>query len=174
MKRAYKLIALALLVFIGQAATAQELKFGHIDTQELLGMMPEMKTAQTQLEAYATELQNDLEVLAVEFNNKRNEFEQKQAEMSDLLRETKQEELMTMQQNIQRYQQNSDQKFNQKQQELVGPVVEKARKAIQDVAKENGFTYVFDVSQGALVYFSEHSTDLLPLVQQKLGIVDQQ
>lgn len=172
MKSASKLILLIVAVLFSQAMSAQDLKFGHIDSQQLLQLMPEMETVQAQLETYGQQLQNELENLAVELNNAQNQYEQKKAGMTDLLRQTKEEELATMTQRLQRYQQTSQQDYNNKQQELLGPVIEKARKAIEEVAKEQGMIYVFDISQGAVIYNSDQSVDMLPLVKARLGIKD--
>jgi outer membrane protein len=50
------------------------------------------------------------------------------------------------------------------------PILEKANKAIAEVAKENGFTYILDLAQGGVIFYSETSTDILPLTKQKLGL----
>ena len=57
-----------------------------------------------------------------------------------------------------------------KEGELLQPIIEKAKKAIDDVAAENGFLYVFDMSMGAILYNSDQSVDLMPLVLKKLGV----
>jgi len=60
--------------------------------------------------------------------------------------------------------------MGQKESQLLQPIIEKADKAIKEVGKENGYTYIFDLSRGSVVYFSEVSEDVLPLVKKKLGI----
>ena len=60
--------------------------------------------------------------------------------------------------------------MQQKEAELFQPIMDKAQAAIEKVSKSNGFTYVFDISAGGVVYFSEKSIDILPLVKKELGI----
>ena len=75
-----------------------------------------------------------------------------------------------MQQRIQQFEQMAQQDLQQQQQTLIQPVLEKANNAIKEVAEENGFVYIFDISRGNPVYFSEKSIDIQPLVRTKLGI----
>ncbi|HNQ38924.1 MAG TPA: OmpH family outer membrane protein, partial [Prolixibacteraceae bacterium] len=76
------------------------------------------------------------------------------------------------QQRIQNFSQVAQQQLQQKQAEMLRPIFEKAQKAVADVAKEKGLIYVFDVSGelGTVLYRSNESLDLLPLVKTKLGI----
>ncbi len=75
-----------------------------------------------------------------------------------------------MQVRLQNFAQTAQQDLQQQQMVLIQPVMEKARKAIEEVAKEKGLIYVFDMSQDNPIYASEESLDLLPLVREKLGL----
>ena len=75
-----------------------------------------------------------------------------------------------MQGRMQEFQMTAQQDYQQKEAELFQPIMDEAQNAIEKVAKANGFTYVFDLSAGGLVYFSEESVDILPLVKKELGI----
>ena len=90
--------------------------------------------------------------------------------MSDLIREAKASEIQEMQVRLQNFAQTAQQDLQQQSMVLIQPVMDKARKAIEEVAKENGLIYVFDMSQGNPVYASEESLDMLPLVKAKLGL----
>jgi outer membrane protein len=87
-----------------------------------------------------------------------------------LIRQTKEKEIVDLQERLQNFQQTAQQDIQQKEAELWQPVIDKANNAIQEVGKENGFTYIFDVSAGVVLYFSPESIDVLPLVKTKLGI----
>jgi outer membrane protein len=89
--------------------------------------------------------------------------------MSDLIRQTKERELQDMGARIQEFQENAEKKLQDRQQEVLKPIIDRAKKAIEDVAKENGYTYIFDTSVGALLY-QQDSEDILPLVKKKLGL----
>ena len=75
-----------------------------------------------------------------------------------------------MQQRIQQFQQNAQDEYKNKNDELMQPIIQKIQKAINDVGKENGFLYIFDVSSGAVPYVSADSQDITPIVKTKLNI----
>ncbi len=171
MKRLIGLLTLVMIILFGQNATAQNFKFGHINSEELFSLMPERDTIISQMQALQTELQNTLEILQVEYNNKLNDYTNEADKLSDLVRQTKEEELMSLSQRIQNFQQNADSQLQQRQVQLMQPVIDKAENAINEVAREGGFTYVFDLSRGPIIYFDESkSENILNKVKAKLGI----
>ncbi len=151
---------------------AQNQKIGHISTAKLLQMMPGRDSAQLVLEQYAKSLQKDLEQYEKEFNTKYEEFMAKQEAMPKLMRETKQQELMEMQERIMKYREGAQEDLAQKEQELLEPILQRAQDAIDEVAEENGFTYILDTSSGAVVFVADKGEDIMPLVKKKLGIED--
>lgn len=148
----------------------KQYKFGHIDSNQLLSIMPDRAKAKTELEKYAKQLENTLAGMQTEFERKYNEYVSSADSLSNLIRQTKEAELGEMQQRIQTFQQTAQQDLSQKESELMQPVVQRAKDAIKEVSDENNFTYVFDVGTGVLLYFSDDSIDILPLVKAKLGI----
>lgn len=166
-----KVTGIALFVtLIAVAATAQvKGKLGHIDSNKLLELMPEKATAQTQLQDFAKQLQDQLTAMQTEYDTKVQEYQKNQATMSDLIKQTKATEIGTIEQRITAYQQSAQEELQKKQEELLQPIIDKAKKAIQDVAKEQGFAYVFDSSLGLLLSFPE-TDDILPLVKTKLAL----
>ncbi len=171
MRRLIGLFALVLMIGSVQSINAQTFKFGHINSDELFNVMPERDTVISKLDALSKDYQNQLELMQVEFNNKYNDYVQNMNKWTDLVRQTKEEELSSMQDKINNFQQSAQNDMQQKQNEFMQPVLAKADKAIKDVAKENGFTYVFDLARGPILYFDEtKSQDILPLVKAKLGI----
>ena len=90
MKKLFKLTLLAAFMFISTALFAQ--KFGRINSQELIASMPETAQANTDLEAYAKELNEQIEALTVEFNNLIDEYKQNKASINDMLRSIKEKE----------------------------------------------------------------------------------
>jgi outer membrane protein len=89
--------------------------------------------------------------------------------MSDLIRQTKEKEITDLQARIQAFQQSADQDLGAKQAQLFNPLIEKVKNAISTVGKANGYTYIFDIGTGALVYY-EMGDNVLPLVKKELGI----
>jgi len=163
-------IALFMVFFLGINATAiAQNKFGHIDTNELLGMMPGREAAQQELERYARELEAQFTTMQREFQTKYQDYLENQETFSQLIRQSRERELTSLQERIMEFQESAQEDLMAKENQLLQPIVEKARNAIEEVAKENGYTYVFDRSMGVLLY-SEPSDDIMPKVKTKLGI----
>ncbi len=171
MKNAIKIIALVLFIGASSSVFAQKnYKFGHINSQELMAMMPETDSAQAALQDYAKKLEDQLDVMNVEYNKKLQEYLAERDNLTELIKQAKEQDLNDLQTRIQNFQQSAQQDMQQRQSELMQPIVEKAQNAIQTVAKENDFIYIFDVAAGGLVYFSDDSENILVLVKQYLGI----
>ena len=167
------IIAFAFLGLAGQRLNAQELKFGHINTEELIQSLPEYDTAVAHLERLGRELSNALELMQVELNNKSAEYERDAANWADAVRQNKENELMDMNRRIQDFSQTAQQQYQTRQNELFQPIVAKVDKAINDVGRENGFIYIFVVGGqvSSVTYFdATKSVDIMPLAKAKLGI----
>ena len=164
------LLQIGVFVFVFGLGTINAQKFGHINTQELLAAMPETDSAQAQVEKEAKELEDQLEMLQVEYNNKLEQYNQDRAKLSQVILETKEQELIDYQQRIQKFRVKAEQGIQRRNQELFQPVLDRANKAIEEVAQENGFTYIFDSGTVVIVYISDNSQDILQLVKKKLGL----
>lgn len=170
MKNALKLLLISVLLISGTALNAQDLKFGHINSSRLLGLMPEREAAQLQLQKEEQDLINELEKLNVEYQNKLQTYVESQDSLSNVVRQLRESELREMQTRIQAFQTNAQEGLQQRQMELIQPIFEKIENAIAEVARERGYIYVFDIDGNSILYFSEQSEDVLPYVREKLGI----
>ncbi len=171
MKRFIVITLVSLTGFIGQQTIAQNLKFGHINRTELIQALPEFDSATVTLEKLRTQFVNELELLQVEFNNKYDTYLKEMKNYTDLVRQTKEQELADFQTRMQNFQNNASTQLQEQQVELFTPITQKADKAINDVGKENGFIYIFDTSGGQVAYFDESkSINVLPLAKTKLGL----
>jgi outer membrane protein len=172
MKRLLGIAALVIvIIFVGQDLMAQNFKFGHINRNELIQAMPEFDSARVKLEKMSTELQNTAELLQVELNNKYEAYLKESKNLTELVRQTKEQEIQDAQKRLTDFQTNAQTQVQQKQVELFAPVTDKADKAIKDVGKENGYIYIFDLSQNQIVYIDEaKSTNVMPLAKAKLGL----
>jgi outer membrane protein len=166
-----KLIVVAFLVVmtISFAQAQTKTKLGYIDSNELLQIMPGRDSAKTVLEGYAKELENQIRSMYTEYQTKEQEFIANEKNYTELIKNTKRKDLLDLQQRIQDFQESAQTELQAKEQELLMPIIDKAKKAIEEVAKENGYTYVFDSGAGMLLYF-EKTDDILPLVKKKIGI----
>jgi len=142
-------------------------KIAHLSLDSLISLMPETKIAREQAQKYLKDLENAVISMEQELQNKYNDYIANEATMSDLVKKTKQEELQSMQKRIEDFKIQAQQDYQAKYQFLINPILDKAKKAIELVAKENGYKYVLDASAGFILY-SEPSDDILPLVKKKL------
>jgi len=144
-------------------------KLGYIDSNELLEMMPGKDSIQTVLQDYGKMLETQLQTMYAEYQTKVQDYQTNSSTMSDIIRQTKEKELADLETRIQTFQQQADTDLQNKQVELLQPLLDKAKNAINAVAKENGYTYIFDVGTGAFLYY-ETGDNILPKVKAKLGL----
>lgn len=144
-------------------------KLGYIDSNELLEMMPGKDSIQRVLQDYGKMLENQLQAMYAEYQTKVQDYQANSATMSDIIRQTKEKELADLETRIQTFQQQADTDLQNKQVELLQPLLDKAKNAITAVAKENGYTYIMDVGTGAFLYY-ETGDNILPKVKAKLGL----
>ena len=169
MKKLLGLTLLAVAMFGISTASAQ--KMARINLQEVVVAMPEFEEAQKNLELFGRDLQEQMEQIQVEFNNKMADYEKNQATMAASIKQMKQQELQQLQQRFAEFQQIAQQDFQKKEAELLEPVQKKAQDAINKIAKASGYLAVFE--SASLVYFDEAQlVDIAPLVKKELGIVD--
>lgn len=156
------------VVIFGFSLVGMAQKMGHIDSNELLKLMPGRADAEASLKKHTTELEAQYKLMNSELETKYQEYTASQATMTELIKQMKVKELEDLQQRIQAFQQSAQAELEKKEQELLAPIIDAAKKAIQDVAAENGFTYVFDSGVGSLLVAK--GEDLLPKVKKKLNL----
>ena len=164
---------LILIAAVLGVSTVSAQKLARVNLQEIVVAMPEFEEAQKNLEVYGKDLQEQMEQIQVEFNNKLADFQKNQATMAASIKQLKQQELEQLQQRFSEFQQIAQQDFQKKENELIEPVQQKAQEAINKIAKANGFLAVFNTSIPSLAYFDEAQlVDIAPLVKKELGIVE--
>jgi len=156
-------------LLIGNIALAQSPKLGYINSRELLEMMPEIKKADSNLQIYAKSFQDQLQQMSKEFEKKGQDYQAQEKTMTDAVKEVKMKELQDLQNRIETTNQSAQEKVSKKKEELYSPILDKADKAIKEVAKEKGYDYVFDASAGMLLY-AKDGDNIIGAVKQKLGI----
>lgn len=148
------------------------MKFGHVDSNELLKSMPEFESALSKLEDLKTAQNEKLTMMQQEFEKQMEAYMKGQATLAKEVAVQNEKELQQMRSNMEAYYQQGSQELQKKEAELTQPVIVKAKEAIEAVGKEHGFIYIFDISKGAFVFNSVESEDVLPLVKKKLGIAE--
>jgi outer membrane protein len=168
MKTILKFVLVIAIVALCSNVSAQTLKLAHINMQELIVSMSEYDTAMVKMQKVAKDLETELETLNVERNKKLEEYANNNKNWTDLVRQSREQELQAMSNRIQMFQEQAQESYQQENEKLMQPILEKANKAIEIVAKEQGIIYV--LSSQALLYKAIDSVDLLPAVKQHMGI----
>jgi len=170
MKKILRPLLLIMLCAVMSVGFSQvNAKLGYIDSNELLEMMPGKDSIQNVLKDYGKSLENQLQTMYAEYQTKVQDYQTNSGTLSDIIRQTKEKELADLETRIQTFQQQADTDLQDKQVKLLQPLLDKAKNAITAVAKENGYTYIFDVGTGAFLFY-EKGDNILPLVKAKLGL----
>ena len=163
-----KHIILVLATLLSTAVFGQ--KLGHINSNELLLAMPERTTIETQIKTYAQDLESQLSAMTQEYQGKVQNYQANEATMTDAIKKDKIKEITNLEERISEFQQTAQKDLQAKEESLLKPLIDKAKKAIEDVAKENSYSYIFDSGVGVLLY-QKDSDDIMPLVKKKLGLL---
>ena len=155
------------ILFMSFAAQAQS-KVTHIDFQKLVGEMPEVIAAQEEIQKLEKDYTNEIEASLKELQTKMQNYSADAENQTDLTNQKRQQELQGMEQNIQQFRQTALQDVQKKQADLLRPLIEKARAAVEKVATAKGFDYVMDSSQGSSVLMAK-GKDLMAEVKTELG-----
>lgn len=168
MKNLLVIIVAVSFFFLGSFFYEQ--KLAHINSQELLQVMPERDSAMKSMQLFAEEIRNNLEEIEVEYNNKLEAYLKLKSDSTTSLSKLKdkEEELAFLQQRYQTFQANSQNEIQAKEAELIQPILDKVNKAIKATADEKGILYVFDQGAGAIAYAGPAATDILFPVVDKL------
>ncbi|MBP3419891.1 MAG: OmpH family outer membrane protein [Marinifilaceae bacterium] len=161
-------VVVAVMVAGISSVSAQQAKIGYIRFDELVTSMPEYKTAGEEFEKKVQEIETQRTKMQEEWSAAVKEYEEKAGTFTQIVRQAKEQEIMQMQQRIQNFVELAQQELKSVNEQLMAPIYEKAKTTVDEVAKANGYTYVFDAS--ALIYMAPDASDLMPLVKSKLGI----
>lgn len=165
-----KLLFVAAALFMGTSMMhAQDSKVAHINTQELVEAMPEMKAAQSQLEKLQQTYDTEIKAMLKEWDTKVKQYDAEAESKTEEENRKRVEEVQGMQKNINDYRQQAVQDLQKKEIDLFRPILEKAKAAIQKVARAQGYKYVLDSSEGNGVILAD-GTDLLSAVKTEMGI----
>ena len=170
MKKSLKVALAAIcMVFVMSNFAKAQTKIGYIDANQLMDMLPEMKTLQTQMQAYQKTFADQYATMNSEYQSKGQKYEAARATMTDASRTAAESELQDLQTRIKTFADNAQKQIQLKSDELLKPLNEKVRAAISAVAAEKGYTYVLDSGQ-TLLLVSPPGDNLLVPVKAKLGI----
>lgn len=168
MKNIKTLVIAIVLLFTTTGIFAQA-QVAHINSEELVATMPETKAMQNEMKVIGQNYDTEYKAQANALQAKLQQYQQEAATKSNEENEKRSQEVGEIQQKLQLYLRTAQEELQKKEFDMLKPIIEKAQKAIQDVAKEKGIKYVLDSSPGkGLIVFD--GEDLLPAVKSKLGI----
>lgn len=163
-----KLIVAAVMALGVFNASAQN-KIGYINTDELIGIMPEAEKADKEMNEYRESLATQGQDLMRDLTIKDSLFVRDSAKLSASMKEIKKREMADLYQKYQNWQNQAQEMYNQEAQKKLVPIKNKALEAIKAVAKESGYAYILDINA---VIVAPPGDDVFALVKKKLGIKD--
>lgn len=170
MKQIIKFFLVVIITGIALQSSAQKAqKLGHINFAQLYEQMPGQDSIRKEFVAFQEQLQGQFQAMQTEYENKLAEYQNGQATMSSIIKQTKEREIVDLQRRIQEFQQTAQEELQSKEAELTAPIIEKARTAVREVAKENGYSFIFNSTEGLLLY-TEPADDITAQVKKKLGL----
>jgi outer membrane protein len=141
-----KIILIAVMAVMSVAASAQNLKFGYVNFNEIVMLMPEMDAARATMEENQKTNEEILMSMYQEYQTKMQDYQAKAATWTSAIRESKEKELMDIESRLQQTQQSLQQEMQQLQNSLQAPIYEKAQTTVQEIAKAQGLAFVFEES----------------------------
>ena len=145
-------------------------KFGHLNSADIIQVMPEYAAAQTELQNLEKQYTNELQMMEAELTKKSDAYDKEKATLPANIQQRREQELQELYGKMQQYYQQSQQELQMASQEKMAALTDKITKAIKEVGVAGGYLYIFDVASG-IPYISETlSTDVTGAVKAKLGI----
>lgn len=171
MRKLVLLLVLGLGAHLSQAQT-ESVKIGYADVDYIFSQLPESKAIEAELKSTQAQLKNQIDAKYQDFQKKLADYNANLNTMLDAVRQNTERELQQMQQNIEKLQADAQTTIQTKQTQLMDPVYKKVGKGIEDVAKENGFTFVLNQQIGGLdvILYGDEKMDISDMVLKKLGV----
>lgn len=164
-----KRILLPILLLIISVQLVAQTKTGTIDSDLILSKMPELTKIQEELKSFNSKLEGELKAKYNTYQAKIEDYQTKESTYTDLLKKTKQEEIINLENEITKFKQEGTLSVQKEQNRLLQPLYDKIDKILKEVAKAEGYTQVFTTSTSGLA-FIEPKYDLTQSVMNKLGI----
>lgn len=174
MKKLVFVFVFALITGVSMAQTPASLKVGYADVEYIFSQMPEAKTIEKDLELLRTQLKKQYDGKVAEFEKKYKDYNDNinNTNIPQAVKDNSARELQQLQQNIQKLEQDSQTEMQKRNATLLGPIQEKVGKAIEDVAKENGYSFIINnqISGLDVILYGDEKLDVSDLVLKKMGV----
>lgn len=163
------ILGLACIAFASGAFAQKASKVGHMNSQEIMYLMPESQSISDSLQTIQASKERQVAALQAELQQMVADAERDAPSMDQGMLQLRQREIADKQQRIQEYVKIAQEELLQAEQDLMVPLQQKVLDAIKEVSTEGEFSYVLDLSSGAVIFF-EGGIDISPMVKEKLGI----
>jgi outer membrane protein len=165
MMKQIKTLLIAAVMFFGASEMNAQTKIAHIDVNDILAKMPQMIAAKAQLEKLSKTFDTEYKTMVEEYQTKMKKYETEATTATEAVNETRAKEMQEMGQRIQQYRDSATKQLQDKEAEIVKPIMDKAKAAIVKVGKAKGFQYVLDSASLILA----DGQDLTADVRKELG-----
>jgi outer membrane protein len=165
MMKQIKTLLIAAIMFFGANEMNAQTKVAHIDVNDILAKMPQMVAAKAQLEKLSKTFDAEYKTMVEEYQTKMKKYETEATTATEAVNETRAKEMQDMGQRIQQYRDTATKQLQDKEAEIVKPIMDKAKAAIVKVGKAKGFQYVLDAASLILA----DGQDLTADVKKELG-----
>ncbi|MBP3773914.1 MAG: OmpH family outer membrane protein [Bacteroidaceae bacterium] len=160
---------LLMVLFIAPVSLFAQ-KFGHFNSAELIQLMPDYKTAQTELENLQKQYEDEIKNMQDEFNRKYEDYTKQQDSLPANIRQRREQELQELQQRIQQTAAEDQQNLQKQSSDKMQAIADKVRSAVKEIGDAGGYVYIMDTTSG-IPYISEsQSKDLTAEIKAKLGL----
>ncbi|MDE6335903.1 MAG: OmpH family outer membrane protein [Muribaculaceae bacterium] len=166
----FKKILLVAALLIPMLASAQTLKIGLVDVNEIVPKMPESAEASKQLEETQKKYEEEFKKLQEEMQRRVDEYQNMSQDELPAIRERKTRELADYQSKLEQFSGEAQQHLQNMYQELMAPILQKVQTAIQAVGKEGGYSLIQDKNPQLIYYFDAPVVDITNDVKAKMGI----
>lgn len=159
------------LILFSFAASAQTIKFGSVNSDEIITLMPETDSARVQIEKRTTELKKEFQVIEMDLQKKYEAYQKGLSTFSAAMRQAKEKDISDGQANMKQFEEAAQIELQELQGIVMKPAIDKIRAAIEKISKANGVTFVIDNAQPPFIYMNEASVlDLTPLIKTELKL----
>lgn len=164
------LLAVALMLPMFGASAQTSVKIGLVDTGSVLQAMPDTQDAQKKVSDASKKYEDEYARLGEEMKRLYDELTKMKDDELPAIKERKTREFQDYQMKVQTFEQNAQQDLQRMQQELLAPIFQKIKDAVESVGKEGGFGMIQDYNPQQTLYYAAPVVDVTPQVKAKLGI----
>lgn len=156
------------IVFTQYISAQTTEKIAYINSIELLEVVPGKVTSSLLISELNQKYKNELAVMQNDYNNKYTDFLANQNKLAESIKLRRMQELYELEQSINKFMKIAQEDVESQETQLVGPLKQKLKEAIEQVGVEQGFTCIYDMASSAIAFLTPSAIDANHLVKAKL------